>query len=95
MILILSYYIQLKHYVKEKNISRIQKKHIFYCWSGRPGIFVVATPDPTLSWLTDKFQSLAIRVSKHLYVKLLCRILSTVSSVLRHTSSHQNIAAIP
>ncbi|MXP50715.1 L-threonylcarbamoyladenylate synthase type 1 TsaC [Pantoea sp. Eser] len=72
LILIAADYSQLEPYISDRELSVIQRERMFASWPG-PVTFVVPVPPQTPSWLTGQFDSLAIRVSDHPDVQVLCR----------------------
>ena len=71
LILIASDYQQLRPYLDETQLTTEQKEKMFSFWPG-PVTWVVPARKATPRWLTGRFDSLAVRVSAHPYVRQLC-----------------------
>lgn len=72
LILIAADYQQLLPYINDEQLSAEQKARMFSRWPG-PVTWVLPAQANTPSWLTGRFQSLAVRVSDHPDVVRLCR----------------------
>lgn len=70
-ILIAANYKQLIPYIEEKKLSHQQRIKMLDSWPG-PISWVVPKSLSTPTWLTGRFNSIAIRVSAHPIVKKLC-----------------------
>lgn len=73
LILIADSYEQLKSYVDDSQLTEEQKQIIFSSWPG-PVTWVIPANKSTPKWLTGQFDTLAVRVTDHELVKLLCRV---------------------
>lgn len=71
LILIADSFSQLEPYVAEQELSVTQKERMFASWPG-PVTWVLPARPQTPRWLTGRFDSLAVRVSDHPLVKMLC-----------------------
>lgn len=71
LILIAADYQQLAPYVNDALLSTEQKERMFSRWPG-PVTWVLPAHTDTPRWLTGRFKSLAVRVSDHPDVKMLC-----------------------
>ncbi|MCW2257260.1 L-threonylcarbamoyladenylate synthase [Providencia alcalifaciens] len=72
LILIADNYEQLKNYVDDSQLTDEQKQAMFSSWPG-PVTWVIPAKKSTGKWLTGQFDTLAVRVTNHELVKLLCR----------------------
>ncbi|KAB8312584.1 L-threonylcarbamoyladenylate synthase type 1 TsaC [Erwinia endophytica] len=89
LILIAADYLQLQPYLDDSQLSEQQKDRMFACWPG-PVTWVVPARSTTPHWLTGRFDSLAVRVSDHPFVRQLCR---AVNKPLVSTSA--NLSNLP
>ncbi|QXX96281.1 L-threonylcarbamoyladenylate synthase type 1 TsaC [Serratia marcescens] len=72
LILIAADYAQLKPYIDDSALSEQQRATMFASWPG-PVTWVLPARRETPRLLTGRFSSLAVRVSDHPLVQLLCR----------------------
>lgn len=72
LILIAADYAQLEPYIADRELTVLQRERMFVSWPG-PVTYVVPASPHTPRWLTGRFDSLAIRVSDHPQVQVLCR----------------------
>lgn len=72
LILIADSYEQLKNYVDDSQLTDKQKQVMFDSWPG-PVTWVIPAKESTPKWLTGRFDTLAVRVTDHNLVKLLCQ----------------------
>ncbi|WP_413113648.1 L-threonylcarbamoyladenylate synthase type 1 TsaC [Thaumasiovibrio sp. DFM-14] len=72
LILIASDYAQLKNYVDDSALSEQQREAIFATWPG-PVTWVMPAKPSVPSFLTGRFDTIAVRVSDHPLVQVLCR----------------------
>ena len=72
LILIADNYEQLKGYIDDSQLTQEQKEAMFSSWPG-PVTWVIPAKATTPKWLTGQFDTLAVRVTNHELVKLLCR----------------------
>ena len=71
LILVAAHFDQVKMYINENNLSKIQRKKIFYYWPG-PFTFLLPANSKTPYWLTGKFNTIAVRITAHLSIINLC-----------------------
>lgn len=72
LILIADSYEQLKNYVDDSQLTDDQKQIMLDSWPG-PVTWVIPAKKSTPKWLTGRFDTLAVRVTDHNLVKLLCQ----------------------
>lgn len=72
LILIAANFAQLQPYINDEMLTPAQREAIFACWPG-PVTFVFPAKASTPSWLTGRFDSLAVRVTDHPLVVELCK----------------------
>jgi len=89
LILIAANFEQLKPYIDDSMLTEQQRNTIFSAWPG-PVTFVFPALPSTPSWLTGRFDSLAVRVTDHPLVVELCE---TFGKPLVSTSS--NLTGLP
>ncbi|ALD15418.1 tRNA(ANN) t(6)A37 threonylcarbamoyladenosine modification protein [Buchnera aphidicola (Aphis glycines)] len=72
-ILVAAYYNQIQKYIDENQLSIKQKKNMFNYW---PGFFTLLLPSNSSApyWLTGKYNTVAVRISKHRSIVKLCTI---------------------
>ncbi|MDE5285508.1 MAG: Sua5/YciO/YrdC/YwlC family protein, partial [Buchnera aphidicola] len=88
-ILVASDYNQVQMYLNEKKISCLQKKKMFLHWPG-PVTFVVPASTLAPFWITGKFNTVAIRISKHIPIIQLCRMFGKAI-----VSTSANVSSMP
>lgn len=71
LILIAANYSQLLPYVDDKAISQEKRAQIFSSWPGHVS-WVLPAVKTTPKWLTGQFDTIAVRVSAHPWVRRLC-----------------------
>ncbi|MBP6124071.1 MULTISPECIES: L-threonylcarbamoyladenylate synthase type 1 TsaC [Providencia] len=71
LILIADSYEQLTNYVDDSQLTKEQKEVMFASWPG-PVTWVIPAKITTPKWLTGQFDTLAVRVTDHQLVKVLC-----------------------
>lgn len=84
-ILVASNFNQVKMYINENNLSKEQKKKIFFYWPG-PFTFLLPAKHNVPYWLTGKFNTIAVRISAHMGIIKLCNtfgkaIISTSANI--------------
>ena len=89
LILIAANFEQLKPYIDDSMLTEQQRNTIFAAWPG-PVTFVFPARPTTPSWLTGRFDSLAVRVTDHPLVVELCE---TFGKPLVSTSA--NLTGLP
>jgi Putative translation factor (SUA5) len=72
LILIAASFEQLQPYIDDAALTQAQREAVFTCWPG-PVTFVFPAKATTPTWLTGRFNSLAVRVTDHPVVIELCR----------------------
>ncbi|MGV3344547.1 L-threonylcarbamoyladenylate synthase type 1 TsaC [Enterobacteriaceae bacterium LUAb1] len=72
LILIAADYQQLLPYVADEQLTPTQRHRMNLCWPGAVS-WVLPARSLTPKWLTGRFNSLAVRVSSHPDVRLLCQ----------------------
>lgn len=72
LILIADSYEQVKPYIKDELLTDEQRAMMFASWPG-PVSWVIPAKETTPKWLTGQFSTLAVRVTTHPLVKMLCR----------------------
>lgn len=72
LILVAAEYAQLAPYLSTEKLSSLQQERMFASWPG-PVTWVVPAAPHTPHWLTGQFDSLAVRISDHPGVQVLCR----------------------
>lgn len=73
LILIAASYQQLLPYIDDNAINEEQRLRMFSHWPG-PVTFVVPASTAAPTWITGKFDSIAVRVTDHNTVKDLCNL---------------------
>lgn len=73
LILIAANYKQLLPYIDDSQLIERQQQQMFESWPG-PVTWVVPAKKNTPNWLTGQFTSIAVRVSDHPLVKILCQL---------------------
>jgi len=71
LILIAASYAQLHPYIAVDQLSSAQEQHMLSLWPG-PVTFVVPASCHAPSWITGKFESIAVRVTDHPVARQLC-----------------------
>ena len=71
LILIADNYSQLLPYIDDSKIPMDKRPEIFSSWPG-PVTWVLPASESAPKWITGKFDSIAVRVTNHAGVKVLC-----------------------
>ncbi|WP_367680260.1 L-threonylcarbamoyladenylate synthase type 1 TsaC [Candidatus Fukatsuia anoeciicola] len=71
LILVAANYNQLRPYLDDSKLNRIQKQNIFTSWPGAI-TWIIPASTKTPYWLTGRFNSLAVRVINHPLIQQLC-----------------------
>ncbi|AWK15389.1 L-threonylcarbamoyladenylate synthase type 1 TsaC [Candidatus Fukatsuia symbiotica] len=71
LILVAANYDQLRPYVDDTQLNRVQRQNVFASWPGAV-TWVIPARSETPCWLTGRFNSLAVRVIDHPLVQQLC-----------------------
>jgi len=71
LILVAANYNQLRPYVDDSKLNRVQRQNIFASWPGAI-TWVIPANTKTSCWLTGRFNSLAVRVIAHPLIQQLC-----------------------